>query len=118
MRPGSASAWHAARGTALLPLLSGGFPAGAEQKSGEDREASALSGFGGVPDLVQVLPPVHVFWPELREQVSGCEQWNRAYALGREHLVKSLRAERDTGRAQRESFPGGAPPRPREAMTR
>ena len=40
-----------------------GFPADAEDQRRQDRLVGALCDLGGVPDLVQVLPPVPVRWP-------------------------------------------------------
>lgn len=63
--------------SSLAVVLGCGLLAGAEHEGGEDREASALSGLGGVPDLVQVLPPVLAAGSEGQEQVRSRVQRDR-----------------------------------------
>jgi hypothetical protein len=66
---------------------------GAEYEGGEDCEASAVGGFGGPPDLVQVLPPVLLAGTETEEQVRGRVQRDDHEAFVGENVVKLLRAE-------------------------
>jgi hypothetical protein len=42
----------------------------AEHEGGQDGQADAFGGLGGVPDLVEVLPPVLVLRAELRQQAA------------------------------------------------
>jgi hypothetical protein len=63
--------YESARPGSVGVVAAGRLLAGAEHEGGEDRETRALGGVGGVPDLVQVLPPLFVVRAEGQQQVRG-----------------------------------------------
>lgn len=68
---------------------------GAENEGRQDREAGVLGGFGGVPALVEVLPPLLIARAEGQEQVRGREQRNDREPFDGEDVIELFRAERD-----------------------